>query len=171
MSVHTPTDYLAKLQKIKYRAAIFPILLVFASFGINIIFEIDQAKYLSIIGLLWYLLIIMRFRISRNHLPESKNEILLSPIYGKIVKIDGNIITIKKGIFQPADLRYSGHIFDVEIKSKQIKYFEDQPHLAGKLFGVVSTSALCICTIPNGWKINAKFDDKVVSGETILAEK
>ena len=171
MSEHTPIEYLTKLQKIKYRAAIYPILLVFASFGINLIFEIDQAKYLSTIGLFWYILIIMRFRISRNHPPESKNEILLSPIYGRIIKIDDNSITIKKGIFQPADFRYSGQNTDVGIKSKQINYFEDQPHLAGKLIGVISSSAICICSIPNGWKINAKFGDKVVSGETILAEK
>ncbi len=171
MSDYTPIEYLTKLQKLKYRAAIFPIILVFVSFGINIIFEIDQAKYLSIIGLLWYIIIIMKFRVRRNYPPESKSEIILSPIYGKIIKIDDNLITINKGVFQPADLRYSGQNIEVEIKSKQVIFFEDQPTLIGKLIGVISSSAFCICAIPNEWKIEINIGDKVVAGETILATK
>ncbi len=171
MSNYTPVEYLSKIQKLKYKSAIFPILLVFFSFGINMIFEIDQAKYFSIIGLLWYILIIMKFRVSKSYPPENKNEIILSPIYGKVTKIEDRFITIKKGIFQSADIRYAGQNIEVRIKSNRVSYFENQTALAGKLIGVVSSSAICICKIPKDWKIDIISGDKVIAGETILAVK
>ncbi len=171
MSDYTPIEYLTKILKLKYRAAIFPILLVIISFGLNMIFELDQAKYLSIIGLIWYILIIIQFKVRRNYPPESETEIALSPIYGKITKIEDNTITIKKGFFQAADIRYSGQNIEVKINSKKVTYFEEQPKLTGKLIGIVSSSAICICTIPENLIIQIKIDDKVVAGETILATR
>lgn len=171
MSNHTPVEYLAKIQKLKYKAAIFPILLVIISFGLNILFELDQVKYLSIIGLIWYIFIIIKFRVRRNYPPESESEIILSPIYGKIIEIEGSSITIKKGIFQSADIRYTGQNIEVKIKSKKVNYFEEQTTLAGKLIGVISSSAICICEVPEDWKIEINIDDKIVAGETILAMK
>lgn len=171
MSEYTPVEYLTNIQKLKYKAAIFPILLVFISFGLNLLFEIDQAKYLSVIGLIWYILIIIQFRVRRNYPPESETEIILSPIYGRVTKIENNSITIMKGVFQAADLRYSGQNIELKINSKKVTYFEEQPTLTGKLIGVVSSSATCICEIPAGWKIEINIDDKVIAGETILAVK
>lgn len=171
MSDYTPVEYLSKIHKLKYKAAIFPILLVILSFGLNILFELDQVKYLSIIGLIWYILIIIKFRIRRNYPPESESEIVLSPIYGKVIKIEDSFITIKKGIFQSADIRYAGQNIEVRIKSKRVSYFEEQPSLVGKLIGIVSSSAICICKIPKDWKIDIISGDKVVAGETILAVK
>ncbi|MCK5050096.1 MAG: hypothetical protein KAS53_00045 [Candidatus Cloacimonetes bacterium] len=171
MSNYTPVEYLTKIQKLKYKAAIFPILLVIISFGLNLIFEIDQAKYLSVIGLIWYIFIIIRFRITRNYPPESETKNILSPIYGKVIKIEDSSITIKKGIFQSADFRYTGQNIEVKIKSKQVNYFEDQPSLTGRLIGIISSSVICICEIPNDWKIEITIGDKVVAGETILAVK
>ena len=171
MSDYTPIGYLAKIQKLKYKAAIFPILLVFISFGLNMIFELDQAKYLSIIGLIWYILIIIQFRVRRNYPPESENEIVLSPIYGRVTKIEDNSITIKKGFFQAADIRYSGQNVEVKIDSKKVTYFEEQPTLTGKLIGVVSFSAICICEVSKDWKAEVNIGGKVVAGETILAVK
>ena len=171
MSEYTPIEYLTKIQKLKYKAAIFPILLVIISFGLNMIFEFDQAKYLSVIGLIWYIFIIIQFRVRRNYPPESETEIVLSPIYGKVTKIEGNSITIKKGLFHAADIRHSGQNIEVIIKSKQVNYFEEQPSLAGRLIGVISSSGICICGIPEGWKIELNVGDKVAAGETILAVK
>ncbi|MCD6176913.1 MAG: hypothetical protein J7K29_03640 [Candidatus Cloacimonetes bacterium] len=171
MLEYTPIEYLTKIQKLKYKASIFPILLVIISFGLNMIFELDQAKYLSIIGLIWYILNIIRFRVRRNYPPENKNEIILSPIYGKVIKIENNLITIKKGLFQAADIRYSGKNIVVKIKSEHINYFEDQPSLVGKLIGIISSSAICICEITNNYKIEINVGNKVVAGETILAVK
>ena len=171
MSNYTPVEYLTKIQKLKYRAAIFPILLVIISFGLNMIFELDQAKYLSIIGLIWYIFIIIQFRVRRNYPPESETEIILSPIYGKVTKIEDNSIAIKKGFFQAADIRYSGQNIEVKIDSPKVIYFEKQPTLTGKLIGVVSSSATCVCEIPKGWNIEINLGDKVVAGETILGVK
>ena len=171
MSNYTPIEYLARIQKLKFKAAIFPILLVILSFGLNILFELEQVKYLSIIGLIWYIFIIIQFRVKRNYPLESETEIVLSPIYGKVTKIENRFITIKKGLFQFADIRYTGQNIEVRIKSKRVSYFEDQPTLAGKLFGVVSSSAICICKIPKDWKIEINTGNKVVAGETILAVK
>ena len=171
MSEYTPVEYLTKIQKLKYKAAIFPILLVIISFGLNMIFELDQAKYLSIIGLIWYIFIIIRFRIRRNYPPENENEIILSPIYGKVIKIENNLITIKKRFLQPADIRYSGKNIIVKITSKYAIYFEDQSSLPGRLIGIISFSAICICEITTDYKIELNVGNKVVAGETILAVK
>ena len=171
MSDYTPAEYLTKIQKLKYRAAIFPILLVIMSFGLNMVFAFDQAKYLSVIGLIWYILIIIQFRVRRNYPPESETEIILSPIYGKVIKIEDNSITIKKGFFQAADLRYTGQNIEIKIESKKVTYFDEQPTLTGKLIGVVSYSAICICEIPESWKTEVNIGDKIVAGETILAVK
>ena len=171
MSKYTPIEYLTKIQKLKYKAAIFPILIVFISFGLNIIFKIDQAKYLSIIGLIWYIFIIIQFRVRRNYPPESVTGIVLSPIYGKVTKIEDNSIIIKKNFFQAADIRYSGQNIEMKIKSTKVIYFEEQPTLTGKLIGVVLSSAICICKIPDDLKIEVDLDEQVVSGETILALK
>jgi len=102
MSDYTPLGYLTKNQKLKYKAAFYPILLVVLSFVFNLILELDHLKYFAIIGLIWHIITISRFKVSRNIPPESETEILLSPIYGKITKISKNSITIKKGIFQAA---------------------------------------------------------------------
>ncbi|MEA2096791.1 MAG: hypothetical protein U9P73_08900 [Candidatus Cloacimonadota bacterium] len=171
MSEYTPVEHLTKIQKLKYRAAFFPILLVIISFVLNMIYGIDQTKYLSIFGFIWYLIIIIQFRVRRNYPPESKTEIALSPIYGKVSKIEDRSITIKKGFFQSADIRYAGQNIEVTIRSKQAKYFEDQPSLAGRLIGVISSSGICICGIPEGWKIELNVGDKVTAGESILAVK
>ena len=171
MSEYTPVEYLTNIQKLKYKAAIYPILLVIISFGFNMIFELDQAKYLSIIGLIWYIFIIIKFRVRRNFPPESEIEIILSPIYGKITKIEDNFITIKKGIFNSADIRFAGQNIKVKIISKQVNYFEERPTIAGRLIGIISSSAICICEIPEDWKIEINSGDKVVAGESILAVK
>ena len=171
MSEYTPVEYLSKIQKLKYKAAIFPILLVIISFGFNMIFELDQAKYLSIIGLIWYIFIIIRFRVRRNYPPESVTEIILSPIYGKVTKIENNSITIKKGVFQSADIRYPGQNIEVKIDSGKVTYFEEQPALTGKLIGVLPSPVICICEIPDDWEIEINIDDKVIAGETIMAIK
>lgn len=171
MSEYTPVEYLTKIQKLKYKAAIFPILLVIISFGLNMIYQLDQVKYLSILGLIWYILIIIRFRIRRNVPPKNESEIILSPIYGTITKIDINMITIKKGLFQAADIRYPGYEINLKFTSKFINLFEKKPNLAGKLIGVVSCKSKCVCTIPDDWNINVHPGDKVIAGETILAAK
>jgi len=171
MSEYTPVEHLTKIQKLKYKAAFFPILLVIVSFVLNMIYGIDQAKYLSIFGLIWYIIIIIQFRVRRNYPPKSKTEIALSPIYGKVTEIEDRSITIKKGFFQSADIRYAGQNIEVTIKSKQVNYFEEQPSLAGRLIGIISSSGICICGIPEGWKIELNIGDKVAAGETILAAK
>ena len=168
---YTPIEYLTKIQKLKYRAAILPVLLVIISFGLNIIYEIDLAKYFSVIGLFWYIFIIIQFRVTRNHPPEIEAEIILSPIYGKVTNIEDGFITIKKGLFQSADIRYAGQNIEVKIKSNKVDYFEEQPSLSGKLIGVISSSAICICEISEDWKIIIKIGESVVAGETILAVK
>jgi len=115
MSDHTPLEYLTKIQKLKYKAAFYPILLVVLSFVFNLIFKLDHLKYFAIIGLIWHIITIIKFKVSRNVPPESETEILLSPIYGKINKISKNSITIKKNLFQAADIRYTGQENNIKI--------------------------------------------------------
>jgi len=171
MSGLTPASYLSKVQKLKYKVAIFPILLVFISFIINMTFGIDQVKYLSVIGLVWYIIIIMKFRVKKAYPHKKENKILLSPIHGKIIKIEENSISIKRGIFDPADLRYSGQEMEVDLSSNNIKYFEEEPEVPGKLIGIILSSGICKCSVPNDWEIVVRSGEKVSAGETILAEK
>ena len=59
----------------------------------------------------------------------------------------------------------------MNIDSKHVKYFEDQPDLAGKLIGIIFSSANGFCRIPDDWKIEINIGEKVTAGETILAVK
>lgn len=171
MSELTPVEHLTKIQKLKYRAAIFPILLVIISFVVNMTLGFEPIKYVSLIGLFWYVFIIMKFRIKRAYPSENKNKILISPVHGKIVKIEGNFITIKRGFFDAADLRFSGQELDVEFDTKRVIYFEEKPTTPGKLIGVILAPAICKISVTEGWKILVKAGDKISAGETVLVEK
>ncbi|MCF7857794.1 MAG: hypothetical protein K9N07_00515 [Candidatus Cloacimonetes bacterium] len=165
----TPLEYVTKIQQLKYKTAVFPILLVIISFGLNFFFALDLVKYLTLIGLVWYIIILMIFRIKRNYPPLSDSEIIVAPIYGKISKIEGNVITITKSYFQPADLRYSGVNTTTDFDSTRVRYFEADPQLTGRLIGVVPAKTKCTCEIPIDWGINVNVGEKVVAGGTILA--
>lgn len=165
---YNPPENLRKIQKIKYKAALIPILLVIISFVINIVFQVIFVKYIALLGLLFYIITLLRYRVKNAHPPEELDHIILSPIHGKVIKIGDNSILIKKGVFSAADIRSSQSKF--KINNKNIIWFERDAKLDGKLIGFVAESTLCNCEIPDDYRIVTKKKDKVEAGNTILAK-
>lgn len=172
MEKYNPTDYLIKIQKIKYSEAIIPILLVFFSFAINFIKPDSFVKYLSLLGLLGFFFISFKYRIRKN-IPPQEPDVVLSPVYGIINDLDisTNTFKIRKGIFTPADYRYPGETEKVEFKLTKGNrtLFETTSHLAGKLIGILPLAAEISCKLPEELEIKVKAGQKVIAGETILA--
>lgn len=174
MEKYNPTEYLLKIQRIKYNEAIIPILLIFSSFAINFIKPYSFVKYLSLIGLLAFFFISLKYRIRKN-IPPQESGIILSPVYGTITSLNLSTaeFTIKKGFFTPVDYRYPGRSEKVEfiIKQGNLTLFETASQLPGKLIGILPLSASIICKLPEGFMIMIEAGQKVIAGETILAKE
>jgi len=174
MERYNPTEYLLKIQKIKYSNASIAIILILAGFAINFIYPLSFVKYLSLLGLIFYIIISLKYHIKKNIPPEEEN-IVLSPIYGFIKEIDheSNIIVIKKRIFSPADFRCGTDDENIqfEIESGELTTFEDHSKIPGKLIGILPLSALIICRLTNDYEILIQENRKVASGETVIARK
>ncbi|MCD4797221.1 MAG: hypothetical protein K8R49_08650 [Candidatus Cloacimonetes bacterium] len=168
---YNPTEYLIKLQKIKYRALIFPIGVIIISFGVYYIFRINFMKYFSIAGLIVYFFIIMLFHVKKTIPPQTENNVVLAPIFGKISEIKDRKVKIKKSLFQPADIRCAESGKEINITSSRIYWFEKKAALQGKLIGVIPANAECICEIPDEFDIEVKIGQKVEAGETIIGSK
>ncbi|MCK4653204.1 MAG: hypothetical protein KAU01_02040 [Candidatus Cloacimonetes bacterium] len=173
ISDYNPIEYLTRIQSLKYKAATVPILIVIISFSVNLIFKIDLVKYFSLLGLLLFLFILMKYRIKRTVPSESEEEIVLAPIHGRIIKIEDNKILIKKSFLDPADIRCVTNNKNVKITitNSSITWFEKNTNLLGKLIGIVPHSAECICELPNDYKIEVQVNQKIEAGETIIARK
>jgi hypothetical protein len=90
--------------------ALLPIGIVIFAFIIQQGLQLSSARYLSILALVYYLIILLVFRINRTvSLPEE--DTLISPINGKVTDIrtekNEHIVEIKKLFYQPADVRLS----------------------------------------------------------------
>ncbi len=168
---YNPTEYLIKLQNIKYRALMFPILIIIISFGVYYIFRIDFVKYFSIAGLIAYFFIMMIFHVKKTVPPQTENDDVLAPIFGKVSEIKDRKITIKKSLFQPADIRCAASGKEINITSSRIYWFERNATLQGKLIGVVPSNAECIYEVPDEFDIEVKIGQKIEAGETIIGIK
>jgi len=173
ISDYNPIEYLTRIQSLKYKAATVPILIVIISFSVNLIFKIDLVKYFSLLGLLLFLFILMKYRIKRTVPSESEEEIVLAPIHGRIIKIEDNKILIKKSFLDPADIRCvtDNKNVKITITNSRITWFEKEATLPGKLIGIVPHSAECICELPNDYKVEIQLGQKIEAGETIIARK
>ena len=173
ISDYNPIEYLTRIQGLKYKAATVPILIVTISFSINLIFKIDLVKYFSLLGLLLFIFILMKYRIKRTVPSESEGEIVLAPIHGKIIKVENNEITIEKSVFAPADIRCMTNEknINMQITNTSINWFEKEAILPGKLIGIVPHSAECICELPNDYRIEVQVNQKVEAGETVIGKK
>jgi len=168
---HNPIEYLTKIQTLKYRAATLPIIIVVVSFGINMILKVDVVKYCALLGLIFYVFVLMRYRIKKQVPPENSDMAILSPLHGKIFQIDANTIKIKKHLLEAADFRCSsmGNI-EIEFSKSRLFRFENDCNVPGKLIGIIPHFVICIITIPENYKIEVSPGEKVEAGETILAK-
>ena len=169
---YNPIEYLTKIQNLKYRTAMLPIIIVVVSFGINMIFKVDIVKYCALLGLIFYIFVMMCYRIKKQAPPEIPDTAILSPIHGKIFQIDANRIKIKKHILEAADLRCSSkENIEIEFSKSRLFRFEDDCNMPGKLIGIIPHSVICTITIPENYKIEVSPGEKVEAGETILAKQ
>ncbi len=172
MEKFNPTAYLLKIQKIKYTEAIIPILIIFSGFAINFIKPYSFVKYLSLLGLLGFLFISLKYRIRKN-IPPEENGVILSPVYGVICNLNNAAGTfiIKKGFFTSADYRCptSDKEMVFEVTKGKCELFESDCQLPGKLIGVLPLSAEILCKSPEDYQLEIEEGQKVTAGETILA--
>jgi hypothetical protein len=173
MEKYTPTENLLKIQKMKYKEAIIPILLVFSGFAINYINPYSFVKFMSLLGLIGFLFISLKYRIKKNIPPEGND--CYSPVYGVIKEVDrddGKII-INKRFFSPADFRcvFTDQNIDLHVQKGKLTLFESNCSLPGKLIGILPLSALITCKIPLEYEITVNTDQSVIAGETIIAIK
>jgi len=169
---YNPIEYLTKIQNLKYKAATLPIIIVVVSFGINMIFKVDIVKYCALLGLVLYVFVLMRYRIKKQVPPENSEIAILSPLHGKILQIDANLIKIKKHFLEAADFRcFSNENIEIEFSKSRLFRFEDDCNVPGKLIGIIPHSVICIITIPEKYKIEVNPGEKVEAGETILAKQ
>lgn len=171
MSEINPDQYLLRIQKQKYKIALFPILLVIAGFLLQTRFQIDLLKYISLAGLLGYVFIIMLHRVNKAVPPISEKSIVLAPISGKVTSLNNGSIEITKNAFAPIDLRCASMNDEIDISWKKGKFifFEQNCRLPGKLIGMVAGRARCNCNFPDHFTVVVKSGDKLIAGESILA--
>ena len=171
---YNPVEYLIKIQRLKLKAVSVPIGIIIVGFVINILLKIDLSKYFSLFGLILYILISLRYRIKKNIPPDIEQQIL-SPINGKITQInkDRNEISIKKSFFHPAEIRSPSNDDTIKfnINSRNFSLFEERSEVAGKLLGIVPSNAECTINLTREYEIIVQPDQKVIAGETIIAEK
>ncbi len=168
IELYNPTKVIAGIQKQKLIAALIPILLVLASFVINIYFPTNWTQYISLTGLIMYFIISMAFKINRRLFYPENEPKLVFPISGKIVEINSEYIEVSKKTFDIADLRFAGADFSVnDIKGKIFLFSENNS--VGELIGVVPYNATCKISLPAKADIDFKIGDKVVAGDVIIS--
>ena len=171
--LYNPLDMIIKIQRMKFKSLIPPIFIIISGFLIYTFLKIEPAKYLSLAGLLLYAFISMQYHCRKNVPPRDEN-VILSPVNGKVIKVDQEqqVVIIKKNIFNPADVRRPSDnpIITFSIFSTKFVMLDHQTRLAGKLIGIMPGSALCNCLIPDDYSFKIKIKQKVISGETILAQ-
>ena len=165
-----PTSVLKKIQKKKYTAAIIPIAAVFIGFILNSYLNLDIAKYLSLAGLVGYVLVLGLYRINLAN-PDNDDEIILSPINGKVIDIHDGKIIIRKHWLQSSDIRLGSredNFFLKNIKGK-IHYLTDLSPKQGELIGVAPGLVIVEVSIPDQFKIIVEQGAAIEAGTTVLA--
>ena len=105
-----PPELLVIITRMKYKAASVPLALVVISLTLEHFFAFQYSKYVSLFGLLLFLITLQIFRINTaNH--DDTTESLLSPISGSVSSIEKTdtdiIVTIDKRFFHSSDIRLS----------------------------------------------------------------
>jgi hypothetical protein len=145
--------------------------MVIVSFLLSFNSEHFSLKLLSFIGLFFYLAIVFLFRIKRVYIqPEEQNDYVIAPITGKVVSLNDNRIEIKKMFWQPSEIRnpQKSVLSSMEF-SKQVKLFEPESSITGKLVGIAIGNVTCKIHIPKEQKIQIQAGDTIIAGVTVLA--
>ena len=173
----TPVSYLLKAQKLKYRASLIPILLVILGLFLSSYTKLSYAKYISLLGLIGYFLVILKFRIHKRISPTIEETVIYAPIHGKIISVSENddniIVTFAKGLFQPVEIRCPSAEKNVVISCEkgQISWFERSAFKPKKMVGIVHAAAIVKISFPKEYKFLLPNGSKVIAGETEIGRK
>ncbi len=183
----TPTSMLMKVQRIKYKSAIFPIALVVLGFLIYSYYENDYVKISSMIGLFLFLALIYIHRVYRP-MPPQESGICLAPLHGMVTRTEDNKVTIEKKVFNYIDIRnpmdgmnfgkinemvfgFEGAEIQCELTGNRIHEFPDEVTSQGRMKGATVGKCTAVITFPKGWAIDIMPGEKVVAGETIIGSR
>ena len=142
-----------------------PFALIIGTFVAVKFYHFTQLKLLSILALLLYFLIKMLFRINKIVPTEIDNTIksVKSPINGKVINIENEIVTIYKNLFDRADFRVTSSDYTI-IKGKI--FLIEKSDVQSMLVGVVPTTFLCKIKLPENYSVNVKIGQRIISGIT-----
>ena len=173
----TPVSYLLKAQKLKYRAALIPILLVILGLLLSNYTKFSYAKYISLLGLIGYFWVILKFRIHKRVSPTIEETVIYAPIHGKIISVsekdDKIIVAFAKGLFQPVEIRCPSVEKNTVISCEKgkISWFERSAFKPKKMVGIVHAAAIVKISFPKEYKLLLSKGSKVIAGETEIGKK
>jgi hypothetical protein len=169
MNAFNDQEYLIKIQKVKFRHLLPPILIVIISFLLFTLLKLDWIKYLSFIGLIWYFAVFASFRLDKTFPPFGDDIFVHSPLSGRVKILDKNNLIIKKSFFDSIDVRSIDPEHDVQTGwSRKPIYFENNCPIDGNLIGYIWGCVSCRITLGEGYEIVVKNREKIRSGETII---
>ncbi len=168
MSDLNPIDIINKIQTAKYRKIALPILLVIASFILNHFYQIEETKYIALLGLIWYIFIFMQFKV--NRVGNVGENIICSPISGKVVKVSNSQILIKKSWFDSIDIRFSGLDENCLFWAKKPVILKNGK-TTGKLTGYTVGKNSCKIEFGEEWEVIVEVGQKLISGDSILKKR
>ena len=185
MNVFIPHDMILKAQKAKYKYLALPALIIIINFFLKNQFE--SVKYLSILALIVYGIILILFRFRRTYPKHDENNVI-APINGKIIHKKclptGCILTIQKPAFAsseivtctktdiPKVLEMDKKQVSWQIEGSKALIFIDEPvSFQTALIGLAPGPAICEVFIPSIYNLLVEEGNSVEAGLSIIAEK
>ncbi len=181
----TPIQYVIEAAKLKYKYASLPIFLIGVSFVSQMMFKIEEMKYLALPGIIFYLFVNLMLRVNRT-LPEAESGIV-SPVNGKVDKIEKNgnttSIYIKKGFLAKIDVRASvadslsvtadgfesGKVL-FKVISGNFKKYENRSEKRSVALGFFFFAGRSCLEIKNCGDLEVKSGDKLISGVSVITK-
>ena len=172
-NIYTSGKQLLQIQKIKYKYMSVPAIIVLGSFFANFYVENDNLKFISLFGLLLYLVILFYFKINRSFQPD-KEESVLSPITGTVASFDeqSRIVKIKKKFHHNIEIRNPSEIDEIIPNfTGKTNIFVINSQLKGELIGVMIGSGMSELKIPVNHISKISVGEFVHSGQSIFIKE
>lgn len=164
---YNPVYVINAIQKLKYKIAIIPMAMVAVAFFTNMYISAEWSKYLSLIGLLLYFVVAMLFKVNRRMQYRDAEPIQVFPLSGRIIKVDGNILTIKKLPLGVADIRFSGIAEKINFVSGKTYIYDKSCNTAGQLIGVAPYAVTYTIELTEEQSADFQLGDNILSGDLI----
>ncbi len=201
MQDYTPPETILLISKLKFLRALVPLAIIIVALILQNYYDLDNARYLSLLALGYFLFIMLIYRINKT-IDETDRDSLLSPIYGKVVSLEDekaySLITIKKSFLHPADIRLSQDNDTIEssnhsseknrkvqelssdnryslnrwqLTGKNVHYFPATNRIKGTLIGIIPGNGLCRYRLPKNFSLHVDLGDKLSAGISIIGVK